>query len=155
MILWPKKFDRVVKIDFCVPGWTFWRKMLIEIKTIFIDSKTPEKYFELPGRHFRWHCQNCNLPFRRNVLGKCKNFFRNTVYFGFLGVLAKIFQSSGKIFSVGLSKLDSGFPEERFEVNHFSWKNFLIFFGRSAKDFGRIFKTAFFMSRGSFWEEIL
>ena len=70
----------------------------------------------------RQGCETCIRPVQRKILRKQISSNGNSHFF-FLCLCAKMFALCWT-FSVGLSKLDSRYPEEHFENCNFLWKSF-------------------------------
>ena len=124
-----RKFGRVVKTALYASGWTFWRKILIVIKLFFLFRTSSQKNWDFQQNIFKGIVKTETYLSGGPVLGKCETFFRNKVYFIFFRLSAKTFRLTGKLFSVGLSKLNFECPEECFSEKISFRKSFFINFG--------------------------
>ena len=101
---------------------------------------------------------------QRNILRKEKYFFVKKYSFIIIfGFWVENFRTFAEKFSERLSKLHSTCPEDYFEERYIYFENFNFssfsdfeqnILGFWQKLFGRVFKTAFYLSRGTFWGKI-
>ena len=98
-------------------------------------------------------CQQCSLRAEK-ILRKYVFFWKIRIC-KYFWILTEKFSGFGKTIRAGLSKLHSTRPQERFEE---SFEKFMVLLLSSVferKIFGRVIKTAFYVSRRTFWRKTI
>ena len=128
-----------------------------EKKIVFFSfSGIGRKMFRLCAKFLGKRFLNCLLGGQKNILRKSFLLkLKFSIIFAHWSIVLKIFVDF--FLSLRLSSLHSMLPEELFEENTFFEKRHFISFGQWAKKvpffpfIGELVRTAFCMSRGTFW----
>ena len=146
---WQRSFGRVVETAFYVPVWTFWRKISIEIKTIFCRFNFQQKKLDIWGHTLGRVAKTASHLYGGTFCWSVRAFKTRQLIWTFSDVPLKC-SALWQIFLGRVVKTQFWVSKGLFRGNFFFRKIYFSFSGQCAKYFRQGFQNPFLCNQRYF-----